>query len=324
MTRGEIQSLFDGIAYGKTAAVLHMLESYVGPETFRKGVNLYLKEHAYGNATASDFWNAMARASKKPVDQIMPTLVMQAGEPFVQVDAKCEGGNTALSLSQKRYFNNTENFNAPNDQTWQIPLCMKGVGDAAAQPQCFLMTQREQQFTMKGCSKFVFPNAGGLGYYRFSYDANALQQLGNAAEQGLTPEERIAMVGDEWALMRAGRAKVGDYLALGAQFKNTPGYVLLSNFNGHLAFINDYLVSDADRPEFQAWVRQTFSPMMQQLGYAANPSDSPTDRQKRAVLFNMLGTIGDDPQVIQQARSLVQDYMKDPHSVDPTLARSTE
>ena len=41
------------------------------------------------------------------------------------------------------------------------------------------MTKRQQQFNMKGCAKFVFPNAGALGYYRFSYDAGALQQLGS-------------------------------------------------------------------------------------------------------------------------------------------------
>ena len=72
-----------------------MLESYLGPETFRKGVNLYLKEHAYGNATAADFWTAMAHASHKPIDQIMPTFVMQAGAPYVDVEAKCAGGNTS-------------------------------------------------------------------------------------------------------------------------------------------------------------------------------------------------------------------------------------
>ncbi len=321
-TRGEIETLFDGIAYGKTAAVLHMLESYVGPDNFRAGVNLYLKEHAYGNATASDFWNAMARASKKPIDKVMPTFVMQPGVPFVQVDAKCEGGNTTLDLSQKRYFNNPEAFNAPNDQMWQIPICIKGVGDAAAQNQCFLMTKRQEQFSVKGCAKFAFPNAGALGYYRFSYDANALQQLGSAGEQGLTPDERIALIGDEWALMRAGESKAGDYLALGAQFKNTPGYVLLDNFAGHVAFIKDDLVTDADRSQMQAWIRQTFSPMLQQLGYTAKPDESPTQRQKRAVLFNLLGYIGDDPQVIQQARTLVQSYMRDPQSVDPTLART--
>ena len=103
-TRAEIEQLFDGIAYGKSASVLHMLESYLGPETFRAGVNLYLKEHAYGNATAADFWGAMARASKKPIDEIMPTFVLQPGVPYVGVEAKCEGGNTTLKLSQKRYF----------------------------------------------------------------------------------------------------------------------------------------------------------------------------------------------------------------------------
>ena len=61
----QIEQLFDGIAYGKAASVLHMLESYLGPETFRAGVNLYLKEHAYGNATAADFWTAMAHASQE-------------------------------------------------------------------------------------------------------------------------------------------------------------------------------------------------------------------------------------------------------------------
>ncbi len=35
---GEIEQLFDGIAYGKSASVLHMLESYLGPQTLpRRG-----------------------------------------------------------------------------------------------------------------------------------------------------------------------------------------------------------------------------------------------------------------------------------------------
>ncbi len=180
-TRAEIEQLFDGIAYGKTASVLHMLESYLGPETFRSGVNLYLKEHAYGNATAADFWGAMARASKKPIDEIMPTFVLQKGVPFVGVEAKCEGGNTTLKLSQQRYFDTPAGFNQPDQQIWQIPVCAKGInGTSAGNQQCFLLTQREQQFTLKGCSKFVFPDSSAMGYYRFDYDSAALHQLGNA------------------------------------------------------------------------------------------------------------------------------------------------
>jgi aminopeptidase N len=320
-TRAEIEQLFDGIAYGKTASVLQMLESYLGHETFRAGVNLYLKEHAYGNATAADFWNAMARSSKKPIDKIMPTFVMQPGAPYVGVEAKCEGDSTVLDISQKRYFDTPQEFNQPNDQIWQIPICAKGVGETgASQQQCFLMTQRQQQFKLKGCSKFVFPDAGALGYYRFDYDAAAMRQLGNSVEKGLTPDERIALMGDEWALMRIGQHKVGDYLALGDQLKNTPGSVLLESFAKHLKFISQHLVTDADRPAFQAWLGSAFSPLLQQMGYTARPSDTPDERQKRAILFEVLGNDADDPAVVQQARTMVQDYMKDPASVDPTLA----
>ena len=321
-TRAEIEQLFDGIAYGKSAAVLHMLESYLGPDTFRAGVNLYLKEHAYGNATAADFWSAMARASKKPIDEIMPTFVLQPGVPYVGVDAKCEGGNTRLTLSQKRYFDTPASFNQPNGQIWQIPVCAKGIdGSSSGSQQCFLLTQREQQFTLKGCSRFVFPDSNALGYYRFGYDSAALRELGSGVESALTPEERIALMGNEWALMRIGKHSVGDYLALGAQFKNTPGAVLLMSFGHNLDAINDRLVTDADRPEFQTWLRTTFSPMLQQLGYNGRPNDTPEEKQKRAVLFEGLGNLADDPQVIQQAQTMVQQYMKAPGSLDGSMVR---
>ena len=63
----QIDELFDSIAYQKTGAVLRMIETYVGPDLFRNGVNLYLQKHAYANATAEDFWNAQTTASRKPV-----------------------------------------------------------------------------------------------------------------------------------------------------------------------------------------------------------------------------------------------------------------
>jgi aminopeptidase N/puromycin-sensitive aminopeptidase len=320
-SRMEIDQLFDGIAYGKAAAVLHMLESYLGPETFRQGVNLYLKEHAYGNATAADFWNAMARASKKPVNEIMPTFVMQPGVPFVEASYKCESGDTKLNLSQKRFFDTAEQFNAANDQVWQIPVCAKGVNGASpGAPECFLMTKREQQFTLKGCSNFVFPDASALGYYRFGYDNQAMKQLGNAVETALTPDERIALIGNEWALMRVGKHTVGDYLALGAQLKNTPGSVLLESLTHNLQTVDERLVDHSDRPQFEAWLRTQFTPMMQQLGFTARPNDTPDEKQNRALVFEILGQFANDPTVVQHARTMVQQYMNDSASVDPTLA----
>jgi aminopeptidase N len=49
-TPDEINEVFDGIAYDKTAAVLRMIEAYVGPEAFRRGIQSYLKRFSYANA----------------------------------------------------------------------------------------------------------------------------------------------------------------------------------------------------------------------------------------------------------------------------------
>src|SRR5713101_4296096 len=76
-TPGEIEEAFDAIAYEKGAAVLRMIESYVGAEPFRKGINTYLQAYAYGNAASEDFWTTIARSTDKPVDTILSTFVNQ-------------------------------------------------------------------------------------------------------------------------------------------------------------------------------------------------------------------------------------------------------
>ena len=121
--------MFDGIAYGKAASVLRMLESYLGEETFRAGVNAYIKEHQYANATADDFWDAQAKTSKKPVDKIMPTWVKQPGAPIINVKAQCSGNSTSVTVTQQRYYIDRAKFEAPNDQLWQIPSVHERIGE---------------------------------------------------------------------------------------------------------------------------------------------------------------------------------------------------
>ena len=103
-TPAEINQMFDGIAYGKTAAVLRMLESYVGETTFRDGIRAYIKKYQYANAKAEDFWSTMTEVTKQPIDKMMPSFVVQAGAPLVRASAQCDDGATLLTLAQQRMF----------------------------------------------------------------------------------------------------------------------------------------------------------------------------------------------------------------------------
>jgi aminopeptidase N len=317
-TPAQILELFDGIAYGKAAAVLRMLEAYLGEDTFRAGVNSYLKQHQYANATASDFWEAQAKTSKKPVDQIMPTWVNQAGLPIVNVKAQCSGNSTSVTLTQKRYYFDRTKFGEANDQLWQIPLCMKG--SASSEAKCELLTKKEETFTLPGCSNWVLANAGASGYYRVGYQPDTVRSLAKDAEAKLSPAERIALQTDIWASVRVGREPVGDYLAFAQGLQADRNRAVLEDVVGRLNYIGQYLVSDSDRDSYRAWLRQFLTPAMNDLGWEAKAGDSDEQKTLRSRLFNALGYDARDPQALAEARKIADKALADPSSVDHQIA----
>jgi len=319
-TPAQIQELFDGIAYGKAAAVLRMLEAYLGEETFRAGVNAYLTQHKYGNATAEDFWDAQAKTSKKPVDTIMPTWVKQAGVPMIHVKAQCSGNSTSVSVSQQRYYFDRTKFEAPNDQLWEIPICLKGSATGSGAPKCELLTKKEETFTLPGCSTWVLGNAGAAGYYRVGYQPEAVRGLASDAETKLTPAERIGLQDDIWASVRVGREPVGDYLAFAQGLQSDRNRAVLEVVLGRLNYIGQYLVSDSDRDNFRAWLRQLLSPAMKEVGWEPKPGESDEQRTLRARLFGALGYDGRDPEALAEARKIADKALADPSSVDHELA----
>ena len=54
---------FDGITYGKGAAVLKQLVAWVGRDAFAAGLRIYFERHAWGNASLVDFLATLEEAS---------------------------------------------------------------------------------------------------------------------------------------------------------------------------------------------------------------------------------------------------------------------
>ena len=316
-TPAQIQELFDGIAYGKAAAVLRMLEAYLGEQTFQAGVNAYIQKHQYANATEADFWDAQTKTSKKPVDQIMPTFVKQAGVPIIDVKSQCSGASTTVSVEQRRYFYDRVKFEAANDQLWKVPLCMKSSTGAE---KCELLAKKEATFTLPGCSTWVLANAGATGYYRAGYQPDAVRALANDAESKLSPAERIALQTDIWASVRVGREPVGDYLALAQGLSSDRNRAVMDDVLGRLDFIGRYLVTESDRESYRAWMRGYLAPMLKDVGWDAKPGESDEQRTLRSRLFSAAGYDARDPEVLANARKLADKALDDPSSVDRQIA----
>ena len=323
-TPAQIQELFDGIAYGKAAAVLRTLEAYLGPEAFRAGVDQYLKQHSYGNATADDFWKTLAQVSKKPVDQIMPTFVKQPGAPMVTVQTQCAGGSSTVTLAQKRYFYDRTLFQAGNDELWQVPVCLKQGGETGkSQSKCVLLTKKQDNFALPGCGSWLMANAGAQGYYRTGYSSDAIRAIGQDIEKKLTPAERIVLLNDSWSSIRVGEQPIGDYLALAESLQSDRTRAVVEEVTEQLEYISDHFVTDSDREGYEQWVRRLLTPMAQELGWTPKPGESDETKTLRCRVMHTLGYAGRDLEVLAEARKLTEQALDNPAALDHTIAFTT-
>ncbi len=311
-TPAEIKEMFDGITYEKGGAVLSMLESYVGPEVFRKGVNTYLRAHANGNATSADFWQAEAQASGKPIDQVMPTFVLQPGVPMLTVTNSCNGDKAQVAFNQQRFFLSPERLNAGSPEQWQIPVCMKFGGTDT----CSLVTAKTQEASLAQCPTWLFANRNAKGYYRVAYTKAELDAVAAVAESQLNAPERIALIEDTWAMTRVGKNSVADFLSLPQALQSERNLAAINLLAGDLEYVGTSLVPESAR--FNEFVRKQFEANESSLGWTARASDSDEQKAMRASLLSILGRTG-DPQAVATAQDLVQRYIKDPASVEGTL-----
>ncbi len=338
-TPEEINELFDPISYEKAGAVLRMLESYVSPDVFRRGVNMYLRKFSYGNATAEDFWNALGAASGRPVDRIMPAFVDQAGEPLVTVKSACQNPpaeakpvkskrgrrrretkpqpKTLVTVAQRRFLADPSTV-VKKDQIWMVPVCVKAGG---SKPFCQILSQRELTLPVTGCAPWVFVNGNATGYYRTQYDKADLQKLSLVAQTELSTAERIALVQDEAALVGAGQESMAIFLDLVAALHTDAERAVVESYSPTLDYTNSYLLSESDANDFRAWVRSNFQPMMMKVGWIPLADENAETHTLRGDLIHILGMVGEDAETIRKSTSLAEQYLKAPDSVDASMAK---
>src|SRR5262249_35299422 len=116
---------FDVITYEKGAAVVRMLEHYLGADVFRAGVRRYMERHREGNTVAADLWRALEEASGKAVARIAKAWITQPGFPLVSIDASAKGG---VTVRQERFFADPKIPSNKRRTRWPVPLVAKLPG----------------------------------------------------------------------------------------------------------------------------------------------------------------------------------------------------
>ncbi len=315
-TPEEINELFDAIAYEKSAAVLRMVEGYVGADAFRKGVAAYIGKYAYSNATAEEFWGEVTSVTGKPVDRIMKSFVDQAGVPVHDVTSACTGATTDVSIRQERFIG-TPGVSPTAPQTWTTPICFKAFPDNPAT--CQVISKASESFSVPGCAAEAFLNAGSVGYFFTEYTPDTVRAFSRKARGTLSPAERIGLIGDEWWMVRGGRHDVGMFLDLAGALARDTDAAVTDGITTRLTYAAEYLVKDAQRPKFEAWIRSRFGPALESAPSSGGYVDD-LQLARYAALLDLVGIWGASTEVQQRARGLATKYIADPGTVPGTLA----
>ena len=121
----EISNFYTATVYEKGAEVVRMLQTLLGPETFRRGLRRYFDQYDGQAATCDQFVAAMAEASGRDLRQFLRWYA-QAGTPRVFVERRHDASTGTLDLSITQSTPPTPG--QPEKQPLVIPFAIGLVG----------------------------------------------------------------------------------------------------------------------------------------------------------------------------------------------------
>ncbi|HMB66693.1 MAG TPA: M1 family metallopeptidase [Candidatus Bathyarchaeia archaeon] len=206
----EIEELFDEISYGKGASILRMIEAYIGPDKFQKGVSKYLQQFRYSNASGRDLWDHLQQASGLDVSHIMGEWISKIGYPVV----KASLSQGKLVLEQERFLLS----GAREKQIWPIPVTITVDGKTQQ-----LLLDKEKTEVKISSPKSLKLNVDRTGFYRTDYRGSELQALVWAGK--LSGLDRYGIANDAWAFLNSSRMSWKEYQNLLERFFSDEEYL---------------------------------------------------------------------------------------------------
>jgi len=315
----EIRELFDAISYSKGGSVLRMLEDFLGPEVFQKGLHGYLSAHAYGNARTEHLWFALAEASGKPVTAIMDSWVKQMGYPVVGVDFNREGDATVVSLTQKRFLYD-HLLDGPDDSTvWEVPI---GIMQAGVDGRESLLMQDSSASTIlppAPAEAWVKVNAGQTGFFRVAYPIAEWEKLRRAIiARDLSATDRLGLQNDAYALMKAGHLPATVFLSMAQAFVAETDAPVWSDLASNLKGLETLLLDAPYLDAYRRFAGGIFSKAAAAVGWDAGLDEGHLDAIRRSTVLGQFAAYGDAGTLAEATRRF-RAYRSDPESLHPDL-----
>jgi alanyl aminopeptidase len=317
-SRSDAMDAFDGLTYDKGAAVLRMIEGWLGADMFRRGVQQYLRQNAWKNARADDLFHALEYVSTEKVGPLVNGFLDHPGVPEVVSMFTCGGGHSTLELRQSEWRPLGTDVREP--RSWTIPVCV--ASDTDKTRTCFTLGADPIVRELgPSCPSWVYPNADQGGYYRVVVDRSKLLLLARAG-RSLDPRDRLGIVSNAWAAVRQGAIDPGVLFDVLAAFDSETNRIVVDEVIGVLRAVDQTLVDDATRPAFRRYVTARLIARKHRLGWYALPGAPADDeaRLERLSVLRALGEVAGDRATLDEADKYAARWLKDPANVPSDIA----
>jgi len=301
-TTHDITNAFDGITYEKGAAVLSMLEHYIGDEAFRRGLHEFLVAHAGGNATTDELVQALSRSAGRELAPLVSSFLEQPGVPVINAALRCVAGKGSVELAQAKW--RAAGAAAQADALWAVPVCVRAGIASHVELACTLLDTRTGTLALPGCADWIMPNADAAGYYRSTMSPDDLARLRDRATRLLSVVERLSLAHDLEAAFQSAALPGGEILrALEPVARDPHGAVALAPL-GVLGFVDRYIADGPQRAVLRNRIARLYAPALAALGWRPHATDKPWRRVFRTDLIGFLALEIEDPAVLSEAARL--------------------
>ncbi|KAJ6808349.1 aminopeptidase M1-like [Iris pallida] len=303
----EIDEIFDDISYSKGAAVIRMLQSYLGASCFQRSLASYIKRYAFSNAKTEDLWAVLEEESGEPVKMLMNSWTKQKGYPVVSLTLKSQ----VLEFDQTHFLAD----GSSGDGQWIVPLTLC-CSSYNAQKKFLLKTKYDKLDILEllgspsGKASLLGENSQGIaggswikfnvdqtGFYRVKYDVELAAALINAVKsKQLSATDRYGLLEDSFALCMACKQTLSSLLSLLDAYREELEYTVLS----HIITISYKVISVAADaiPGLLDDIRRFFIGILQvhaqKLGWESRDGESHLDVMLRGELLIALAKFGHD------------------------------
>ncbi|KAK3108903.1 hypothetical protein FSP39_018341 [Pinctada imbricata] len=259
-----LNTVFDGISYGKGGCLIRMMRFFLGDDTFRNGAKQIKIDKT--NLPVS-------------VKEIMNTWILQMNYPLLTVTAPSSG---KIRVRQQRFLSNPDakdpgRYVSPYGYKWWVPFTyttstMPNFDQTNAEIHWLNDSSMEVNDASipTGVDSWIVANVQQYGVYRVNYTEQnwrALIKQLNTNHTVISSINRAQIINDAWSLARSNQLSMDIALQTVNYLAKERGYLPRITGEGELGYIDSMLGVTKHYGKYKKLRQDLIKPIYKELGF---------------------------------------------------------